>query len=219
MIALGPDASIVALAMSPYLRKVCDINNQRFREFNYGWISFSLPDTGHWKVDYDQNNGTCILSAGELLPRSISFSMGPMRSQVDSKGYCEMFVDHIKSVFSPLPKLINGAMVTMVGFSELSESPVDGMTFYEWYMMHSFNKQPYTKSICAKQLDIHGMRNEAIPTIGSTHYGFNVTANSPTDAVFEVMLPMFRRIISTVKFAPRAECELMLGKCWDKMGR
>ena len=216
------DNYVDAVCGSEYFHQLCSTSHP-MRKFSSGWITFYYPDNGQWKIGMDPNSGQVTMVTNEkLIGLSLAFSMGPMRSEVDSKGYADMFQQRLKSVFSNGFVTFNGGKSTyMRNISDPIEINIDGLTFYEWTQeMRVLIANG--ASMVGKQIEVHGMRNEPVADDSGrkTHfYGFNCNAVCPTVPMFAEIEPLFRKIFSSIHYSTAEECENILGAYWDKCGR
>lgn len=201
---------------SDYIQKSVSSVLQPMRTFEGKWCKFDYPDNGQWRIGYDSKSGiVSVLSNHKIVAVSIAISMGPMRSQVDSEGYANMYQTNIQErVFNRLPNMINGQLVMRASHTakEPMELP-DNNTFYKW-------TQVMESRMTTKQLEVHGMRNESLSVPRKTHYyGFNISCVCPNVEMFDAMEGLFEHILNTLHFADADTCEKHLGAYWDKMGR
>ena len=209
---LSYSAVVRTIAASEYATALTS-SLEPVREYEGGWIRFRYPDNGQWHVVQEPKAGQVRLACSSLVGISISLSMGPMASKVDSHGYCEMFTARVQQGLSFKPTIQQGR-VLQFSLSPLTSSTVDGMQFFEWTQTMTVLKNGVSFDV--KQLEVHGMRNEQpAKDYSRTHYGFNVSCVAPSAALYEKALPFFRAVLATVHYAPREECERLLGKAWD----
>eukprot|EP00961_Rhodomonas_salina_P012521 168549-Rhodomonas_salina.1 len=115
--------------------------------------------------------------------------MAPMRSEVDSAGYCKMFRERIQQTFKNEVTTIGSSIVNFFAMSENQPIQMDGMNWFAWYQQSTVfkpDRRGALSDVKQKQLEVHGMRNEpkGNPPSRNTHcYGFNVTVVTVTPAV------------------------------------
>jgi len=187
------------------------------RDFDGKWLHFQFPDTGEWKVTQDPASGlTRIDSARNIVGTTFTLSFAPMASDVDSRGYTDMFRERLAAVFSPerLPLKINGGLVST--WTQDAEPQYTGtvgdIECWHWYI-ESTTARP-RGSLEMKQLEVHGMRREVEPTRhGRKLFGLNASMSAPK-GIFDQLEPLFRDLLATVQIRPSDEVERILGRWW-----
>lgn len=190
------------------------------RQYSCGWMEFQYPDNGQWKIGMDNKSGCVTMkSANNVLGISITFSMGTMRSEVDSEGFANMFQDKLRSVFArDYVVMMNGKMTMLKQMTQPVAISVSGNSFCEW--TQDMTIVIGTQHLAGRQLEVHGMRVEPTDSERKSHfYGFNISAVCPSVQVYDKMEKLFRQIISTVRYRSADECEEALGTFWDAIGR
>mmetsp|Transcript_14851 Transcript_14851/g.38655 ORF Transcript_14851/g.38655 Transcript_14851/m.38655 type:complete len:292 (+) Transcript_14851:88-963(+) len=192
------------IAASEYARHLAE-SISITREFDAGWATFRYPDNGQWKVAMDKTSGQVMMQpVAKVLGAQIGLSFAPMRSQVDSAGYRDMFINNLKRVYSNLPTTIQGKVITSwemepyTGPYTVGESAgAGGLEVYEWYIRSKMMHESM-KLIGVTQIEVHGMRNEAQPTKGGFQYfGFNASMSAAgyPDGAHVAVERVFREVV------------------------
>jgi len=187
------------------------------RTFAGKWITFSYPDNGHWKVVQDPASGVVRIDATHnIIATNMNFSFGPMRSEVNSRGYTDMFRSNLAQHFAGLPKIMGGA--TVMEWEQDDEPTYAGhvadIDVWQWYVRLRIHMGD--GFVNHQQLEIHGMRVESAPTRrGNVRFGLNCSMNAPA-FVFAHLEPVFRSMLQTVQIVGSQEAEDVMHKFWKQ---
>jgi hypothetical protein len=66
------------------------------RSYDAGWCTILFPDNGLWTASVTPPHGILSVQCVKgVMPVKLTMSMAPMKSEVDSKGYTDMFTANI----------------------------------------------------------------------------------------------------------------------------
>lgn len=194
----GTQDAAKVVAESEYVRHLAESLDPS-REFDAGWMTLRYPDNGQWKVAMDKRSGQVMITpVAQVLGSQMGFSFAPMRSEVDSAGYRDMFIANLRRVYSDLPKMIAGKLVMEMELEPFTgPTTLSGFEVYEWRMRTKMMDGSH-KPLANMQIEVHGMRNEEQPTPGGFQYfGFNgslSTAGYP-DGAHAALERVFREVV------------------------
>jgi hypothetical protein len=207
-----------------------------WREFSGGFIdSIHYPDDGQWIVEQDAKTGSVtIKSRREILGAALTVAMMPLATELDSRGFTDQARADLADQYANLPKTVSVRGGNKSGKEEITwwnpepsvtDVTVGGLQFFRWEIesrRREVTRDEHENILAetyAKQLEIRGMRNEPAekgdPYNGRRYYGFELSITTSNANIQTALALLFHRILDTIEFKPREECERILGRHWD----